>query len=168
MNHGPLHQRTTWLLAARREPSLLTPGPEGSWPLDYATLVQPVLDRQCVSCHKPGTDGARFDLTAARSYDAMVGYGVPSLKDLVIQRYREQRSVVGQCEASMNPVLKLLKQGHYDVSLSTDDWSRLITWMDTLGQRSGSFSPEQEEQLRRFRKQLAELLADADAAPAGH
>ena len=146
-------------LAAQREPSLLTPGPEGSWPLDYATLVQPVLDRQCVRCHPPETPGAHFDLTAARSYDAMVGYGSPSLKELVIQRYREQRSVVGQCEASMNPLLKLLKQGHYDVSLTPDDWSRLITWMDTLGQRSGSFSAEQEQQLRQFRAQMAELLA---------
>ncbi len=46
-------------LAARREPSPLAPGPEGSWPLDYATLVQPVLDRHCVSCHRPGTEGER-------------------------------------------------------------------------------------------------------------
>ncbi len=147
-------------LAAQRGPSLLTPGPAGSWPLDYATLVQPVLDQQCVSCHAPGTQGAHFDLTPAHSYDAMVGYGSPSLKELVIQRYREQRSVVGQCEASMNPVLKLLKQGHYDVRLTRDDWSRLITWMDTLGQRSGSFSAEQEQQLRQFRERLAELLAE--------
>jgi hypothetical protein len=154
-------------LATQRGPSLLTPGPEGSWPLDYATLVQPVLDRQCVQCHKPGTDGAHVDLTAAHSYDALVGYGNPSLKELVIQRYREQRSVVGQCEASMNPVLKLLKQGHYDVSLSADDGSRLITWMDTLGQRSGSFSPEQEQQLRKFREQLAELLAGPVEIPEG-
>ena len=78
----------------------------------------------------------------------------------MIRRYREQRSVVGQCEASMNPVLKLLKQGHYDVRLTRDDWSRLITWMDTLGQRSGSFSAEQEQQLRQFRERLAELLAE--------
>ena len=149
-------------LAVQREPSRLTPGPEGSWPLDYATLVQPVLDRQCVSCHQAGTDGARFDLTAAHSYEAMVGFGFPSLKELVIQRYREQRSVVGKCEARMNPVLQLLRQGHYDVQLSSDDWARLITWMDTLGQRSGSYSRKQEEQLRRFREQLADLLVDAE------
>ncbi len=145
--------------AVRREPSLLTPGPEGSWPLDYAALVQPVLDQRCVSCHAPAAEGAAFDLTPARSYDALVSYGSPSLKDLVIQRFHEQRSVAGQCEASMNPVLKLLRQGHYGVHLSPDDWARLITWMDTLGQRAGSFSIEQERQLRQFRAQLADLLA---------
>jgi hypothetical protein len=32
--------------------------------------------------------------------------------------------------------------------------------MDTYGQRSGSFGPEQEEQLRRLRQQLAHLLAE--------
>ncbi len=146
-------------MAARRAPSQLTPGPDGSWPLDYQTLVQGVLDRQCVSCHQPGTEGARFDLTAARSYDSMVGYGSPSLKDMVTARYREQRSVAGQCEASANPLLQLLRQGHYDVHLTADDWSRLVTWMDTLGQRSGSFSAEQEGQLRELRERLSPLLA---------
>ena len=152
-------------LAALREPSLLTPGPFGSWPLDYATLVQPVLDSQCVRCHQPGTEGEQFDLTPAKSYDAMVGYGSPSLRDLVLERYHEQRSIVGQCEASVNPLLKLLRQGHHDVILTPDDWSRLITWMDTLGQRSGSFSAEQEQQLRLLRARLAGLLNDPDCDP---
>jgi hypothetical protein len=39
--------------------------------------------------------------------------------------------------------------------------------MDTLGQRSGSFSPEQEQQLRKFREQLAELLAGPVEIPEG-
>jgi hypothetical protein len=145
-------------LAVRRPPSKLLPGPEGSWPLDYARLVQPVLERQCVACHRPGTKGEKYDLTASRSYETMVGYGSPSLKDVVMERYREQRSVAGQCEARMNPVLKLLKQGHCEVKLSPDEWSRLITWMDTLGQRSGSFSRGQEDELRRLRQQMATLL----------
>lgn len=118
-----------------------------------------MLERRCVSCHRPGTDGAKFDLTEGCSYEALVGYGSPSLKELVIQRYKEQRSVAGQCEASMNPVLKLLQRGHYKVQLNPDDWSRLITWMDTLGQRSGSFSAEQEAELRALRERLAGLLA---------
>ena len=145
-------------LAARRQPSRLQPGPEGSWPLDYATLVQPILDRQCLACHRPGTAGAKFDLTRERSYEAMVGYGSPSLRNLVIQRYHEQRSVAGQCEARMNPVRKLLSCGHYGVKLLPDDWSRLVTWMDTLGQRSGSFSPVQEEQLRKLKQSMAGML----------
>ncbi len=88
----------------------------------------------------------------------MTGYGSPSLKDIVIARYREQRSKAGACEARTNPLLKLLKRGHYDVRLSADDWDRLVTWMDTLGQRAGHFSPEQEQQLRQLRSNLAGML----------
>ena len=145
-------------LAARREPSRLTPGPKGSWPLDYAALVQPVLDRQCVSCHRPGGKDAEFDLTAAKSYNALVGYGSPSLKDTVVARYREQRSIAGQCDARSNPVLRLLQAGHHDVKLSADDRAALVTWMDTLGQRAGHFSPRQEEELRRLRESMADLV----------
>ena len=45
--------------ALRHEPSKITPGPLGSWPLKYDELVQPVLDRSCVSCHKPGSGNAK-------------------------------------------------------------------------------------------------------------
>jgi mono/diheme cytochrome c family protein len=145
-------------LAARREPSRLAPGPKGSWPLDYAALVQPVLDRQCAGCHRPGGKDAKFDLTASKSYDAMVSYGSPSLKDIVVARWREQRSTAGACEARLSPVLKLIKAGHYDAKLSPSDWDALATWMDTLGQRTGHFSPQQEEELRRLRQSMASVL----------
>jgi hypothetical protein len=145
-------------LAARRPASKLTPGPIGSWPLDYASLIQPVLDRQCIHCHQPGAEDEKFDLTRGKSYERLVNYGSPSLKDIVVGRYKEQRSQVGACEARVNPMLKLLRRGHYEVRLAGDDWDRLITWMDTLGQRVGHFSPEQEQELRKLRLQLAGLM----------
>jgi mono/diheme cytochrome c family protein len=145
-------------LAAQREPSRLAPGPRGSWPLDYSALVQPVLDRQCVSCHRQGGKGPKFDLTPAKSYDAMVSYGSPSLKEIVVTRWKQQISIAGQCEARVNPLFKLLQAGHYEVKLTPDDRDALITWMDTLGQRSGHFSPQQEQELRRLRETMATML----------
>ena len=156
------HRRTapqnTPSLAALRPPSKLTPGPAGSWPLDYAKLVQPVLDRQCVRCHQPGAQDEKFDLRPDKSYEQLVNYGTPSLKETVVARYKEQRSQVGACEAALNPMLKLLQRGHYEVGLTSDDWDRLVTWMDTLGQRAGHFSPAQEQELEKLRQQLAGLL----------
>ena len=61
----------------------------------------------------------------------------------------------------MNPVLKLIARRHYDVTLSSNDWDRLITWMDTLGQRAGHFSAQQEEQIRRLRQKMAGILEPA-------
>jgi hypothetical protein len=57
-----------------------------------------------------------------------------------------------------NPVLKLLQQGHYEVQLTPDDLLRLITWIDTLGQQAGHFSPDQEQDLRQLRQKLTTLL----------
>jgi hypothetical protein len=145
-------------IASRRPASKLTPGPAGSWPLDYAVLVQPVLDRQCIQCHQPGAQDEKFDLRPDKSYERLVNYGSPSLKEVVVARYKEQRSQVGACEASVNPLLKLLQRGHYDVQLTPDDWDRLITWMDTQGQRAGHFNPGQEEELKKLRQLFAGLV----------
>jgi hypothetical protein len=146
--------------AVRREASKIAPGPEGSWPLDFRSLVGPVLEKQCVACHKPGTEGAAFDLTPEKAYDSMVGYGKPSLAEHVRARYSAGRSVAGACASTVSPLVKLLKEGHYDVKLDRDEWLRLYTWMDTYAQRQGSFSEDQENRLRQLRADLAAILDD--------
>jgi len=144
--------------AARRQPSKITPGPAGSWPLSFQALVQPVIETRCVRCHKPGEEGEKLDLTAAKSYDSLVDYGKPSLRTHVLARYREGRSTAGACAARVSPLLKLISKDHYDVKLTADDTQRLITWMDTYAQRLGSFSKEQEQQLRDLRQRMAPML----------
>ncbi len=147
-------------IAATRVASKITTGPDGTWPLDYHRLVQPVLDQRCVDCHQPGADGESIDMTADRSYDTLVGYGKPSLKDHVLQRYQDGRSTAGACAAATNPLWKLLANGHYDVKLNLEQRLRLINWMDTYGQRSGSFDAGQADQLLRLRKQSADILLE--------
>jgi mono/diheme cytochrome c family protein len=148
-------------MAAVREPSKITAGVSGTWPLDFRALVQPVLDAQCVSCHQPGADGSTFDLTAERSYDALIAYGSPSLQDHVRQRYQEGRSIPGAGAAHSNSLWTLLDQGHYDVRLSREQRSRLATWMDTYGQRAGSFDQLQDEDLRQLRQRMTSMLQES-------
>ncbi|HIQ21969.1 MAG TPA: hypothetical protein EYH34_12160 [Planctomycetes bacterium] len=144
-------------LAARRQASAPAPGPVGSWPLDFAILVQPVLDAHCVRCHRPeaDTDGRHVDLTPQQAYDTLVDYGRPSLRDHVWSHHRRGFSTPGAGAAQTSQLLGLLKKGHYQVQLRRDDWERLITWMDTYAQKSGSFSPDQQQRLRQLRKRLA-------------
>jgi hypothetical protein len=147
-------------LAALRGPSRLAPAPQGSWPLRFDELVQPVLDAKCVRCHKPGSDdaeAAKFDLTPKVAYHSLISYAGEDLKKLAFER---PRSDVGDCPARQSKLLALLRndKGHYDVKLSSDDWDRLVTWMDTYAQILGSFSGEQEEQLRRLREKWADVL----------
>jgi hypothetical protein len=159
----PLSVRAT---ASDREASKITPGPEGSWPLRFDRLVQPVLDKYCVSCHRPdATDkaAAKFDLTPAKAYQSLVNYGgKESVHDRVLERYREGRSIALECDAAKTPLTPLLLEGkgHYDVKLDADAIERLFTWMDTYGQHLGSFSAEQESRLLVLRKEWSDLLED--------
>ena len=142
--------------AALREPSPLMPGPPGTWPWRFEELVQPVLDRHCVRCHRPDSDdgaAARFDLTMASSYANLLAFGDNDLKNLALER---DRSVVGEMPARRSKLLALLRS-HHGVRLEADSWNRLVTWMDVYAQKQGSFSAQQEEELRQLRHRWAFL-----------
>ena len=148
--------------AALRGPSKLTPGPAGSWPLRFDHLVQPVLDKSCVSCHSPGSGSekaAAFDLTPANSYRSLLSFADKDLEKLAFEK---DASIVGQCPASRSRLLEMLTkpEGHEGVRLEPDSFNRLVTWMDVYAQRLGSFSEEQEDELRELHGKMAFLLAE--------
>ncbi len=153
------------LLASLREPSKITVGPEGSWTMRFDKLIQPVLDTQCVRCHRPQSDdaeAAKFDLTPARAYQSLTRSGRPSLNDLVLTAYRDGVSTEGQNPALRSSVLRQLTDpaGHHGVKLDRTSLERFVIWMDTYAQRLGTFSPEQETEMKRLRQAWADLLID--------
>ena len=77
----------------------------------------------------------------------------------MVTRHRQGRSTVGAGAAATSPLVRLLRGEHYAVRLSNSDWERLLTWIDTYGQRQGSFSAEQADELRALRREVALLLA---------
>ncbi len=144
--------------ALGRGPSRIKPGPEGSWPLRYDRLVQPVLDRHCISCHRPGAadpQAAAFDLTAANSYKNLLSWGDKDLHRLVFEK---DRSIAGESPARRSRLLALLRPGHKDVKLDRDSLDRLITWMDVYAQVRGHFSDAQERELAELREKLSPLF----------
>ena len=148
--------------AASQPPTKITAGPEGTWPLRFDRLVQPVLDRHCVKCHKPGGDAkalAKLDLSPAKSYGALLAYG--KLGDHVRRHYLLGRSEVGAGGSFASPLLAHLRKGHQKVKLGAADTERLITWIDVYAQRQGHFSPEQERELQDLRRRHADLLANS-------
>jgi hypothetical protein len=155
-------------LAASRPPSNISLGPPGSWPLRFDQLVQPVLDQHCVECHRPdGKDvkAAKLDLTTAKAYATLLGFGGEDLKKQALER---DRSVPGQAVAANTRLWQCLTQpgGHQGVKLQTDSLDRLATWMDTYAQRIGHFSEAQERQLLELRRTFSGLLAEGPAKPA--
>jgi hypothetical protein len=148
-------------MALRRPPSAITPGPDGSLPFSYPLLVQPVLDRHCVSCHEAGMPKEKSGgliLTGdpeppfSKSYNVLIGH-VP---------FRDSngpaRTLPGQYGARGSKLASLLLNGHHDVRLRERDWERLITWMDTNALFYGTFNHEdQARQLRGERIRGPEL-----------
>jgi hypothetical protein len=149
-------------LALRHPPSKLCLEPEGAWPLRYDTLVQPVLDSACISCHRPGAPDAKaaaFDLTMAKSYESILTYAENDLHNLAFEK---DQSITGDCPARKSKLLALLTNegGHAGVQLEPASLYRLIVWMDTYAYRQGAFSPEQEAQLVDLRQSLNGLLTN--------
>jgi hypothetical protein len=146
--------------AAWKGPALLTPGPEGSWPLRFDRLVQPVLDQHCVRCHCSRSDdpiAGQLNLEPVAAYESLLEFADGDLRKLVFER---DESVVGEMPARNSRLLKLLDdpEGHHGVHLSTVDRRRLITWMDTYGHQFGAYSQSQEQQLEELREDCDDLF----------
>ncbi len=149
--------------AGRRPPSKIAPEAEGSWPLRYDALVQPVIDRHCVRCHQPEYADARAAALDLRfpdaSYDALLGYADGDLRALAFEK---SRSDVGDCPARRSKLAAFLagENSHADVKLEPSDWDRVYAWMDVYAHRQGAFSAEQEESLRQLRREADWLARD--------
>jgi hypothetical protein len=147
-------------LAAKRPPSKMSPGPEGTLPLRYDRVVQPVLDQHCIGCHSPkgkAVAARKLDLTAKRSYKNLLTCAKDDLKKLVFER---DYSRVNDGPALNSKLVKHLQSHpkHKELKLTDADWRRLYAWMDTYGATVGCFSEQQEKELVEWRKQNAKLF----------
>ena len=119
-----------------------------------------------MKCHRADgehAEAAKRPLTAETAYDMLVAYGKPSLQDHVRGQYREGKSREGHGAAATSALLAMLagEEGHHGVKLSDAELERLIVWMDTYGQRLGTFDERQEQHLVELREQWQDLLAAA-------
>jgi hypothetical protein len=125
-------------LALMRPPSVIAPGPDGTRPLSFVRLVQPVLDRHCVCCHDGG-DGPEKSPpvltgepsgTFTRSYEGLKPYvrwyewGGKTIHPITTRP--------GQMGADESPLAKILDDATHaqHVSLSDADRRRIYLWLD--------------------------------------
>ncbi len=139
-------------LATRRPASVITPGPEGSRPFSYPRLVQPILDKHCVSCHD-GKEPKRPNLTgapekwASKSFNSLIRHVAYSSWGAPNGNYEPLTEPL-RFGALGSPLAKRLESGHGKVRLSPEEWERLYTWMDSNGAFYGTFDvAEQKKQL---------------------
>ncbi len=135
-------------LALRRPPSKIQPDVDGSNPFNFVRLVQPVLERNCVSCHQ---QRKAIDLTAViegshgwtRSYTNLAEkYGFffhVSNGAINAGVHGGSRTVPGQFGARVARLLDYLGERHYGVKLSDEDHHRLVLWLDLNSEFYGSY-----------------------------
>jgi len=137
--------------ALRRPPSGIAPGPDGSKPLSYPLLVQPVLDKHCVSCHNPSAakeksggivlTGAKGGGSFSQSYDILATYVPYSAWG----HRPTARTYPDQFGARASKLMNQLIAGHHGVRLSKDDLDRFFTWMDANALFYGTFNPKNQK-----------------------
>lgn len=138
-------------LALRRAPSELKPEPEGAYPLTFARLVQPVLNRRCVDCHNtetnaPSLRGDRFGKfgwseafhTLRQHAWGMSGGNGTALKE-------RQYSIPGEDGARVSGLYRLLAQGHHDVKLPAEEMRRITLWLDANSNFYGAYTDRDKQ-----------------------
>jgi len=140
--------------ALRRAPSQIRPEIEDAYPLSFPRLVQPVLDRKCVPCHKqnkkapdlggvPSTDDAdagRRRSSWTPAYDALsrLAFGrsgkPPSRGDV--------RTVPGEFGAKASKLYQMLQAGHHKVELTAEELRRITLWIDCNSNFFGDYFHE--------------------------
>jgi hypothetical protein len=150
-------------LAMQREPSVPKPGPEGSWPMSFPRMVQPVLDRKCVGCHEkkeeaPPLTGDRGGLWNCRSkaYATLGKYAWCYAANSSGYAGRGRgwgdvtnpvRSIPGKVGSTEAPLYHLLTTGsHKDrVDLTEEEMETFTTWLDCMSPFFGSFNGQEKQ-----------------------
>jgi hypothetical protein len=147
------------LLATRRAPSALQPGPEGSLPFSYAKLVQPVLDQQCVRCHDGSTGAGKSALLLTASPAKAFNKSYQSLKKYVRWYEWGGDSITqisthpGRLGADESPLTRILGDAnHRDIGLTDSARRTLYLWMDANVPFYGTY--DREEQLAQAKGEL--------------
>lgn len=141
-------------LAMRRGPSTLKPDVDGTNPFSYPRLVQPVLEKNCLGCHKKHPDKApRLDSEVITGKNKRqkwyASYHSLAPKYAYWSYGNPLRTPPGQFGARASKLYQMLKKGHHNVKLSDEDMHRITVWLDSCSIFYGVYEKEGgEAQLR--------------------
>ncbi|MCK5803902.1 MAG: hypothetical protein KAI66_13775, partial [Lentisphaeria bacterium] len=137
--------------AIARTPSTITPEVSGSYPLTFPRLVQPVLDRHCVSCHAKSKKAPKLDAKIGggdwtRAFNNLRKYAwARHGGNGAIRRNEGSRSLAGRCGANGSRLFKLLEKGHHGVKLPPEDLRRITLWLDCNSNFFGAYHKTAEQ-----------------------
>lgn len=141
-HRAPLPVAAPTAQAMTREPSALTPDVEGSNPFSYPRLVQPVLDRHCVACHRanPGKAPVLEREPITRHWYA--SYNSLAPKYAFYSYGSPMRTTPGQFGARAAKLYTLLTSAHHGLRLPAEDLHRIALWLDCCSVFYGVYERE--------------------------
>lgn len=127
------------LLALQRKPSRIQAFEGFPDVFDYQRDIQPVLDRNCVSCHNAEKRSGRLDLSAGLTVHFSKSYMALLLRRLVVDNgnglgNRPPRTV----GSSASPLLTYLRNGHKGTKVPARDWRLVWLWIESGALYAGS------------------------------
>ena len=162
------------LVALGRAPSKIDPGRLGGRPFSFVEVVQPILDEHCIRCHGAEDPDGALDLTATphaeftKSYVSLTGdvdfwsngTSPENAAKALVPRFggRNQIQVTppgGIYGARGSRLMRMLREGHEDVTLSPDEVRSLAAWIDSNAIFYGVNLPE--NQARQLRGEIVEM-----------
>lgn len=126
-------------IAAARDPDTPILPPWGIVPFSYEKHLQPVLDRNCISCHGGDKPAGTLDLTSKRvhrglddmcgSYLHIGGRGLVSVSNRTMDGSITRVKQFGSHQSKLITTL-LTGEQHRKLKIPADDWLALVTWVD--------------------------------------
>ncbi len=177
-------------LAARREPSEIEPWYGNVRGFSFHREVQPVLDEYCVGCHdgkpRPGSAAIpdlRGDRILSDWKTAISGHvnftvgGKFSVSYAELHRFVRRPGIESdirllspmEYHASTTELVQILRKDHHGVTLDTEAWDRLFTWIDLNAPYHGTWSEivgeEAVQGVAARRRAMSRLFAGVDVDP---
>ncbi|MDR1958914.1 MAG: hypothetical protein LBQ54_07715 [Planctomycetaceae bacterium] len=170
----------------KRDPDRLTPESWGSGPVDYPSMVQPVLDRHCVRCHG-GTEGieAGLDLTGGwtenfnNSYENLVSrreviYTAPLIGgiDCMNGTANWSAQILGPYShgSGKAPLADVVISGHENrfPEMTPAERDTILAWMDSNGVYYGTWNYTKDGYTlpawQRLKSELVMVMREAGCA----
>ena len=117
-----------------QEPDRIAPPPWGAVPIDFTTLVQPVLDRYCVRCHSGRAPKASLDLSGGKT--RFFNMAFESLVDRrQVAYYWMHDAPTGNFPplasgSYVSPLTKRIESNHSKVNMDPESRRRIYAWID--------------------------------------
>ena len=149
-------------IALMRPPSILEKEAPGTYPLTFPRLVQPILDKNCVSCHAKEKktfplDGQTMRLVNKKQKQVPFGWsnGYFNLSRYAWGKYggngalpffnKRSYSIPGQIGAKASKLLSILEKDHHGVKLSPLELRRITIWLDCNSVFYGAYIRPEEQ-----------------------